>query len=192
MTSCDAPNWVATIFPWVAVASALLALDVMQKTERDEVNRRDPAVVQWLRRVGFLAMASSLAFGMYFAATSQAYMFWVSLFCTYGAGSYSLLINDLALRLRREMPRSGGGARSWDDVDRYSPDFIAATMRDLREDMRRMGNDLRGDLRGMDRGQLLTHLILQEVLLELNIRPPPARVETATILHPTWRKKGDA
>lgn len=184
--SCDTPTWVATVFPWVAMISAMLSIDVMANTEHDEINKRDPRLVQWMRRIGFIVMASTLGFAMYFVATTQAYLFWTSMFAVFVSGTYSLAVNDLALRLRRRPPpRFGDGVNSRDEFDRYSSDFIASTLREIRKDMRRFGDDLRG----IDRGQLLTHLILQEVLLDLKLKPDPAKVESATILHPQWHKK---
>lgn len=193
--TCETPSWVLSAAPWLSLMFALLAVDVMQRTWHDEVNRRDHPVVQWLRRVGFMLMASNLGFMTYFAVTSQAYLFWVSLFCAYASGGYSLVINDLALMLRRAAPpTAGGGSRSADEFDRYSPGFIASVLREIRDDQRRSREDMRefGESLGrMDRGQLLTHLILQDVLMDLKLKSW-VKAESAVILHPPqWRRRGD-
>lgn len=193
--NCETPSWVLSVTPWLSIVSALLAIDVMQRTGHDEINKKDHPVVRWLRRVGFMLMASNLAFMTFFAVTSQTYLFWISLFCVYVFGTYSLVINDLALILRRAAsPGAGDGATSADELDRYSPGFIASVLREIRDDQRRSREDMRefGESLGrMDRGQLLTHLILQDVLMDLKLKSW-VKAESAVILHPPqWRRRGD-
>ncbi len=136
----------------------------MQNTEHDEINKKDPQWVQWLRRIGFLMMASSLGFAISYEA-SQA-----SLFFVYATGTYSLVINSIALRLRRTPPRSGSSTHDT-TIDHYI-------------------SLLRDDLRGLDRGQLLTHLLLQQILNNQELEPDPAVIEdSSSVVFPSrWRK----
>jgi hypothetical protein len=173
--TCDMPDWVMPAFLAVAVGSIILTIDVMQKTEHDEINRVAPSWLQWLRRLGFVAMSSALGMAMYFAYIEQIDKFVVSLFWVFSSGTYSLLINDIALRLRAAPPTDGT-----EDFDRYAQDFIASTLARLD----------RGQ-KGLDRGQLLILQFLQDIRNNQKMEPDAAIIyPPAEVIFPAkWRPK---
>lgn len=81
-------------YGWTAAIPILLALYTMQKTEHDQINKVTPHWLAWLRRLGFIFMASALC------DVWLEDMSWRSLMLVYATGVYSLAINALALHLR--------------------------------------------------------------------------------------------
>lgn len=83
-----------TWFNISALVAVVLSLYVMQKTEHDQINKVAPNWLRWLRRLGFIFMATALCD----AIVDEASRF--SLLMVYGSGVYSLAMNALALHLR--------------------------------------------------------------------------------------------
>ncbi len=178
--TCEIPEWGMPVFLGAAVLAIFLTIDVMQRTGHDEINRRDPQWIQWLRRFGFVTMASNLGSAMYFAWSLQITWFGVFFFLVFLSGIYSLFINDLALRLRHSMP--SGGTRG--SIGRFAPEFIAVSLRKIQEDLEKLD---RGQM-GMDRGQLLTHEFLQAILIHLQLETDKAAVEPNVVFPKAWRR----
>ena len=172
---CNIPDWIMPAFLWVASGSIILTLDVMTKTEHDEINRVAPEWLRWLRRIGFIAMASSLGMAMLFAYLMDITKFVVCLFWVFVSGTYSLLINDIALRLLAAPPTDGT-----EDFDRYAHDFISSTLQRLE----------RGQ-KGLDRGQLLILKFLEDIRNNQKLEPDAAIIyPPAEVIFPRqWRPK---
>ncbi len=170
---CEIPRWIIAAFLCVGPVAFILSIIVMQGAGHDEINKKDPQWIQWLRRLGFLWMASDLVSAEYFAWTTQVGLFVIFMFLLVLNGTYSLLINAIALRLRRVPPNSGSGAYG-SAVESYF-------------------SLLREDLRGLDRGQLLTHLLLLQIFNDQNLKPDPAIVESAqpaeVVFPARWRSR---
>lgn len=120
-------------------------------------------------------MASNLGSAMYFAWIGDVIGFVIFMFWVFVSGTYSLLINDIALRLRASS--SDGGT---EDFDRYSPGFIAATLKEIQS-----------GVNGLDRGQLLILKFLEDILNNQKLKPDSAIIKsTSQIVFPKqWRPK---
>ncbi len=153
-------NYIAVVFFFAAI----LALAVMQQTEHDEINSRDLWWVQLLRRFGFLMMASSLGNAIYHEADR------VSLILVILSGIYSLVINYIALSLRKSPPNKNSTLSHDNVIERYV-------------------NLIREDLLRLDQGQLLTHEYLQDIRNHLKMETDKATVEPNVIFPPRWKNK---
>jgi hypothetical protein len=128
----------------------------MQKTERDDINKRDPRWVQWVRRAGFWIMALALTCAMLENASQ------LSLLLVFGSGVCSLAINAIALALRASPPSNREGAR-------VGPSPAHSGYLTAREFDR---------INRIDRGQLYTHRLLEAILLNMELKPEPAVADT--------------
>lgn len=88
-------------YAWTTVIPLVLSLYVMQKTEHDQINKVTPGWLAWMRRGGFVFMASALC-DVWLENAS-----WRSLFLIYISGVISLGINALALHLRAKSNKTG-------------------------------------------------------------------------------------
>jgi hypothetical protein len=150
-------NMVA-VFWSVAGLAVVLALYVMQQTEHDEINKKDPRWIQWLRRAGFCAMAVLLGYAMLDYASQ------LSLLLVFGSGVYSLAVNAAALWMRSSSPDSWEGAQDGG----YSS---------------HLGYLIAREFDRINRSNLYTHRLVEAILLNMELKPDSA--STSTMVYPT-------
>jgi hypothetical protein len=150
-----------SVFWGAAGLAILLTLYVMQKTERDQINKFDPSWIRWWRRFGFWAMALLLVNSMLDYASQ------LSLMLVFGSGVHSLAVNAVALTLRAPPPS--------DHRSVHSPYLGYITAREF--------DTLSRELAGLDRGQSYTHKLVEAILLHMELTPDPAGT---VVVYPTY------
>jgi hypothetical protein len=91
--------WLDTAYDMVAMLGIVMCIYIMQKVEFDPINRIDPQILQWLRRLAFTIVALTLCYSIY------THNWRISTISLVSAGVGNLIINALALYMRQ--PPSG-------------------------------------------------------------------------------------
>ena len=105
--------WLDYAYDGVAMLGIVMCIYIMQTVEKDPINRVDPLLLQWFRRLAFTIVALTLCYSIY------THNWRISTISLVSAGVGNLIINALALHLRQ--PPSGRikmhhRQRSWKPV----------------------------------------------------------------------------
>ena len=104
-------GWISLAYDIVALTGVFLAVYVMQKTEHDRINRVDPMMLQWFRRLAFIACALALCYSI----ISEDWQRSVAVLLMVGAADINLAVNALALHMRGP-PYGGRMVRSIESI----------------------------------------------------------------------------
>lgn len=87
--------WLDHAYDAVAMLGIVMCIYIMQKVEHDPINRVDPLLLQWFRRLAFTIVALTLCYSIY------THNWRISTISLVSAGVGNLIINALALHLRQ-------------------------------------------------------------------------------------------
>ncbi len=88
-------SWLDYVYDAVAMLGIVMCIYIMQKVEHDPINRIDPLLLQWLRRLAFTIVALTLCYSIW------SHNWRASTISLVSAGVGNLIINALALYLRQ-------------------------------------------------------------------------------------------
>lgn len=89
-------RWVDVLYIGVAILGIFLCIYVMQKTEHDRINKVDPPLLQWVRRLAFIVVALILCYSI----IDQEWHRSLPVVLLVAAGDCNLIVNAMALSMR--------------------------------------------------------------------------------------------
>jgi hypothetical protein len=151
-------NTFLAAYDGIAFFGVLVVMFVMQKTEHDRINRLAPRPLREIRRLFFVVTALLLLFSIWEEASYRSLAILVI------GGLLNFVINAIALHLRTPPTDNDGGfvPRGYAPAGSFGH-YIS-----------------RSDVERLDRGQLYTHKLLEDILRAKELDPGPASIPADT------------
>jgi hypothetical protein len=147
----------------IAFFGIAVVMFVMQKTEHDRINKLAPRPLREVRRLFFVVTALLLLFSIWDEASYRSLAILVM------GGLLNFVVNGIALHLRTPPSDDGGGfvSRGYAPAGNFGH-YIS-----------------RSDIERLDRGQLYTHELLENILRNKEMDPGQAIIPAdPVIIHP--------